>query len=238
MQISNGVMFWSPADVQFIDCKDTSGASLDVLFSDQEQKLLSLQDLFRKLVVHTVLFSQLPVADLHQLLFKIFEFGHDCLGLRPSGCLPSKPWAWWKVMFFTTSSGSFRWDWIKCLNVVSGSSSAFSGIPENPTLSLMLWPWSSITVSLIFIYFLSGHSLGEGFHWLSVGSIFVSECFHQLLTELHWLMQLLIIFMQDFQEGQLETFVYRLQNIHHATGLWWGRPWGILGVTIFCLVFL
>lgn len=82
MQISHVVMF--------INRTDTSGASLDALFLDWEQNLLSLQDLFRKLVVHTeVRSSQLP--DLHQLfLFKIFDFGHDRLGLHPPGRLPPK----------------------------------------------------------------------------------------------------------------------------------------------------
>lgn len=36
------------------------------------------------------------------------------------------------------------------LTIVSGSSSAISGIPENTKLSIMLWVWSSIIVSLIF----------------------------------------------------------------------------------------
>lgn len=59
-------------------------------------------------------------------LFKVFEFGHN----RP----PKRR----NVMFLTTSNVSFRGMWIKCLTVVIGTSSAFSGMTENSKLSLML----------------------------------------------------------------------------------------------------
>lgn len=112
-----------------------------------------------------------------------------------------KWWTQWKVMFLTMPSRSFRWAW-KWLTVVSRSSFAFSNIPENIKLSLMLQAWSLMTVSLIlFIFFREwGNS---PFLW---GWRFQQQ-------ELHRLTQCLKILMEDFQEGQtcikaVQFFIY------------------------------
>lgn len=76
---------------------------MDKLFSHREQELASLSDLLGKLVIDPeVRSSQLMTAALHQLF-----------------------------LFKMSVSGNFRWVWIKCLAVISRSSSALSGIPEN-----------------------------------------------------------------------------------------------------------
>lgn len=66
-------------DITLINRDDSSGASLDELFTDGEQDLASLQDLNGKLAIDAeVHSSQLPVVALHQLcLSKVFKFGHQ-----------------------------------------------------------------------------------------------------------------------------------------------------------------